>query len=664
MADKNQERGDAAAFRGPKAWKRATRPQGQGEQPGDRALGLDQPIQRRDFLNASLLATGGALLEAAAPAQLLAQGPDWTGYGGIGDYRDSNGNTEAVMQAGHQIRDHDYPDLPASTVDTGETYDLVVIGGGISGLAAALFFRRAAPGRRCLILENHPVFGGEAKRNEFLVDGQRLIAHQGSAFFPVPYPYSFIARFYRSIGLEKFWLDYQGWAGPGPEMPLSQTPYDQLGSEGAQYGFYFGAKFGQNPGQWLVDPWGQKLAGAPIPAAAREDLLRWWFGPPVHPQPRPQAPGDAISRELDAITQEELIMRVYGIRRETIREYLSPVTGGGYGLGPDALSAYCHYAADELHALPTPGRNGGQMFPGGNCGFARLIAKALIPAAIPGPATVENVLRRRIQFAALDADGAPARLRLGATAVRVRHEGPPERASSVAIGYTQGGRVYRLRARAVVAAGGSWTTRAIIRDLPAAQREAYAQFYRSPCLMANVAVRNWRFLDKLGISGCRWFEGLGNYTEVCKTALAGGAMPTIGPDSPVVLNLKILFARPGLPVAEQGVRGRYDLLTTTYRSYERQIRRQFTEMFARAGFDAKRDIAGIVLNRWGHAYVNPQPGFFFGRNGEPAPREVLRRAPFGRIAFANTDLAGLADHRHSIDEGRRAVAQLLDQVLD
>ncbi len=635
-------------------------------EPGDDALGLDQPIQRRDFLNASLLATGGALLHAAAPQHLFAQGADWTGYGGVGDYRDSNGNTETVMQAGHQIRDHDFPELPATTQDTNEIYDLVVIGGGISGLAAALFFHREAPGLRCLVLENHPVFGGEAKRNEFLVDGQRLIGHQGSAFFPVPYPYSFIAHFYRSIGLENFWLDYQTWDGPGPAMPLSQTPYDQVGAEGPQYGFYFGGKFGQNPGLWLVDPWGQKLAGAPIAPEARQDLLRWRFGPLAHRQPRPQVPGDAISRQLDAITQEEMIMRVHGIGRETIRQFLSPVTGGGYGLGPDVLSAYCHYAPDSLHALPTPGRNSGQMFPGGNTGFARLITKALIPAAIPGPATVESVTRRRINFAALDpapSTDAPARIRLGATAVWVRHDGPAEHAATVTIGYTRGGQVYKLRARAVVAAGGCWTTRHIIRDLPAAQRGAYAQFYRSPCLMANVAVRNWRFLYKLGISGCRWFEGLGDYTEVCKTALVGAPSRTIGPDSPVVLNLKCLFAQPGLPIEEQGNRGRLQLLTTTYRAYERQVRQQFTDMFARAGFDARRDIAGIVLNRWGHAYVNQQPGFFFGRGGEPAPREILRRAPFGRIAFANTDLAGLADHRHSIYEARRAVSQLLDQVL-
>jgi spermidine dehydrogenase len=151
--------------------------------------------------------------------------------------------------------------------------------------------------------------------------------------------------------------------------------------------------------------------------------------------------------------------------------------------------------------------------------------------------------------------------------------------------------------------------------------------------------------------------------EVRKIATFGADSPAIGPDSPVVLTLKILFSYPGLPAQEQGQRGRGELLETSFRDYEWRIRQQFHDMFARSGFDAGRDIAGIVLNRWGHAYLNPQPGFFFGRNGKPAPSEVLRAAPFGRIAFANTDLSGIMDHRCSILEGHRAVEQILDQVL-
>jgi spermidine dehydrogenase len=181
--------------------------------------------------------------------------------------------------------------------------------------------------------------------------------------------------------------------------------------------------------------------------------------------------------------------------------------------------------------------------------------------------------------------------------------------------------------------------------------------------MANVAVRNWRFLHSMGISGCRWFEGIGNYMEVRKLALTGVGDSAIGPDSPIVLSLKILYSYPGQSTEEQGNRGRGEMFGTSFRDYERRIREQFTEMFAASGFDARRDIAGIILNRWGHAYLSPQPGFFFGRDGRPAPREVLRNAPFGRIAFANTDLAGAMDHRYSILEAQRAVGQLLDGVL-
>jgi spermidine dehydrogenase len=130
-----------------------------------------------------------------------------------------------------------------------------------------------------------------------------------------------------------------------------------------------------------------------------------------------------------------------------------------------------------------------------------------------------------------------------------------------------------------------------------------------------------------------------------------------------VLTLFIDFAKPGLPPKEQGSRGRTELLSTSYADYELRIREQFTEMFGASGFDSKRDIAGIVLNRWGHAFINPQPGFFFGRQGQPAARDALRNGPFGRISFSHSDLAGAMDHRNAIIESHRAVGQLLDRVL-
>ena len=637
-------------------------PKQKPNQPGDDSLGMNATITRRDFLGSTLLASGAALLGGLTPAELLAESDNFTGYGGEGEYRASNGNTWPVLQAGHKIRDAAYDKLSKEIADTGELYDCVIVGGGISGLAAALFFQRqAGPNAKCLILENHPIFGGEAKQNEFLVDGKRLIAHQGSAIYQLHEPQSFLARFYDSIGLTTPKLTYQKWSGPQPEMPLSRTPYDAAGMDVGQYGFWFAANFGnaKRP-TWVMDPVRTKLRSAPISDDARVEWLRFLTGADVSGKPfeHPKTEGDAVSRYLDTITLEQHYMERFGLSQQTVRTFLSPVEGGGSGLGPDALSAYSDYAFETLQPIKDESGAIDQMFPGGNSTIARLMVKTLLPAAIDGPNTVEHVCRNSVNFAALDATGAPARIRLGATAFAVQHEGDPAKGSAVSVAYEKGGKLYRVKARGVVMAGGSWTSKHIIKDLPAAQRQAYSQFYRSPCLMANVAVRNWRFLYKMGLTGCRWFGGFGNYMEVRKLALTGLEDPTISPDSPVVLSLKVLYSYPGLSTEDQGHRGRGEMLSTSFRDYERRIREQFTEMFSSAGFDAQRDIAGIILNRWGHAYLSPQPGFFFGVNGHPAPRDILRRAPFGRIAFANTDLAGAMDHRFSILEAQRAVQQV------
>lgn len=230
------------------------------EGPHDKSLGMSCRICRRDFLNSTLLASGGLLLSPLIPRQLLAS-DDWTGFGGVGDYSNSNGNTAEVMNAAHKIRDHAFDTRPADAIDTGEVFDCVIVGGGISGLAAALFFKREGGGSlTCLVIENHPIFGGEAKRNEFIVDGQRLMAPQGSDHFQIPYPHSFMARFYDLIGLDWHEFKYQTWSSPSPEIPLGRT-FEQMPSP---YGFYFGAKFDQQPGMWLIDPWARKLEGAPF----------------------------------------------------------------------------------------------------------------------------------------------------------------------------------------------------------------------------------------------------------------------------------------------------------------------------------------------------------------------------------------------------------------
>jgi spermidine dehydrogenase len=648
------------------------RPQ-QRNHAGDKALGLYDNICRRDFLNATLLASGSVLLGPMTPLRMFAEGWADNGYTGVGDYSISNGNTLEVMNAAHAIRDGVYDTPPPNAIDTGEVFDLVVVGGGISGLAGPLYFKnQAGSGRTCLVLDNHPIFGGEAKRNEFVVDGHHLYAPQGTNQAWPQTPGSLMDQFYQQIGFDPVKYEYPKWGGPSPEMPLSQTVYVKLHTMPPTFGFYFGAKFGQKPGMWLADPIAN-LEKAPFPANIRADLVNWRnrkIGDPSN-KPRPfEYSGDEKSRYLDTITMEDLYVQS-GLSRETIRTCFATITAQGRGVGPDALSGFTEYFTMPGKADNAKGSDAYRHEfehtkrwycpPGGMSAFSRHAVKTLIPDAIPGPNTPDVVCQNRVNFAALDRKGSATRIRLGSTAVRVEHEGEPGKSGFVQVTYIQNGKPYRLKARSVLMAGGGWSTRHVVRDLASDYREAYNNFNYSAVLVANVAVRRWSYLYKLGISGGRWFgeEGfLGDWTEVVKLPIFGSEK-TIGPDSPTVLTLYIPLFYPGLPTADQGHRGRGELFSTSFRDYERRIREQFTEMFSASGFEPRRDIAEIILNRWGHAFCNTQPGFFFGKDGKPAPRDVIRNNPFGRIAFAHTDLAGFPYHVGSVTEAHRAVGQLL-----
>jgi spermidine dehydrogenase len=627
-----------------------------GQSNNDRTLGMNSRICRRDFLNSTLLATGSALLKSLTPLELLAQQhpPAWGGYTGVGDYALANGNTEAVMLAAHAVRDGVFDSPTADVTDTGEIFDLVVVGGGISGLAAGLYFKDSTPSRQtCLVLENHPIFGGQARRNEFVVDGHRLMAPQGSNWFWVPAKTKLVGDFYARIGVDPSQFKYQEWGGPPPPMPLSRTSYHFARNlpPPPNFGFYFGEKFGKQPGEWVVDPW-RNIDRLPLSPAVRADFAKY-LKIVIDYHKSPSHDSEALLRRYDTMTAEEVLMERDGLSLEFIRMFVAPHLAAAIGAGPDAVTGCRYRVYGSGNNLIR------HSFPGGNTGFTRHIVKSLIPDAIPGPLTLEAVCRNRINFAALDRPASQVRIRIGSTAVRVEHDGEPGKAPYVRIMYTRDGKAYRLKARAVVMAGGGWITKRVVRDLPATHREAYDQFLYNATIVVNVALRNWRFLHRLGLSGGRWFEGFGYWTEVRTIATFGADSETIGPDSPTVLSVITPYFYPGLPAAEQCSKGRMEILSTSFRDIERQVREQFTEMFAASGFDARRDIAGIILNRWGHHFIVAQPGFVYGKNGKPAPGDVLRNAPFGRIAFANTDLTGDSGHDLAIEEGHRAVMQLL-----
>jgi spermidine dehydrogenase len=631
----------------------------------DKILGLNEAISRRDFLDGVLLASSG-LLTATASAQ-SGNPRAWSGYSGEGDYKGSAGNTEEVVQNAHAVRDGVYDKAGTDVVETGEVYDCVVVGGGFAGLSAGLFFQqKAAASRNCLILDNARIFGGVAKRNEFVVDGHRLYGPEASVHFQPPYPNSFLQSVYDAMGLDwAAFRDYQDWQGPSPEMSLSRSAYGEGSIDGKPAGgFFFGSRYGFSPGIWITDPWGKKLEGTPFSEVTKKELLALHHRRAAVPPLVYDYPGDAVSRQLDSMTIEDYLVRTYAVSRETVRLLETSETSGGFGMSPDVLSAFLVYEWSKV--IPTVDDSmatGLQMFPGGNSGMTRLLTKTMIPDAIAGPRTMEAVWKNPINFEALDKSGQRVRVRLNSIAVRVEHMGDAGKAELVSVTYVNGGKQYRVKAKTVVMAGGGWITKHVVRDLDETRRNAYAQFHHSPYMTVNVAVRNWRPFYKLGITGGEWFEGFGRSVHVRKNAKFGVDSPVVGPDLPTVLTFFVDFAKPGLPAVEQAQRGRNELLATPFAEYERRIREQMTEMFGPAGFDAKRDIAGIVLNRFGHAFINPQPGFFFGLNGNAAPRDALRSGPFGRIAFSHSDLAGAMDHRNAFMESNRAVSQLLDSVL-
>jgi spermidine dehydrogenase len=643
----------------------------------DQMLGLNEPISRRDFLDGMLMTSAAFAAGAACPFPLAAQeqnptqGPapvtGWTGYSGEGDYKGSAGNTEQVLQGAHGVRDGKFDKEPTDFTETNEVYDCVVVGGGHAGLSAGMFFSKQADAQRtCLILDNAHIFGGVAKRNEFNVDGHTLYAPQASVHFQPPYPDSFLHTVYETMGLDwDAFKTYQKWQGPSPEIKVPRSPYGEGHVNGkAALGFYFGEKYGQKPGKWVIDPWSKNLEGTPFPEQLKKEMIARHEEKPIVPPLVYDFPGDAISRQLDSMTLEDYFCRTYGVSRDTIRLMDAYEAAGGFGLGPDALSAYLLYEWSKI--IPTVDDSmatGIQMFPGGNSGFTRLMVKTMIPNAIEGPRTMEAVWKNHVNYAALDDPGQRVRLRLDSTAVRVEHIGEPSKAEVVSVVYYKDGKLSRVKARTVVMAGGGWITKHVVRDLDETRKASYDSFIYSPYMTVNVAVRNWRFLYNLGISSAQWFDGFGRFVNVRKNALFGVDTDSVGPDLPTVLTFFIDFTKPGMPARAQGQLGRAEILSTPFADYERRMREQMTEMFSGSGFDAKRDIAGIVMNRFGHAFINPQPGFFFGSDGKPAARDALRNGPFGRIAFSHCDLVGAMDHRNAYMESHRAVSQLLDRVL-
>ncbi len=627
-------------------------------------------ITRRDFLNGTAVGVGGMLLNPTAQSLGEAQayppdhvlGDDWYGYGGVGDYRLSHGNTPELVTTAHRLRDGAFRDRLAGIAPQ-EDYDLVVVGSGMAGLSAALEFTKSRKsGQRCLVLDNHPVFGGEAKENEFNVAGTRLIAPQGANGFFVPgavedwRTVDGDPRYYAELNIPRD-FELAAWSSRDKPLKFCADNYGYL-VRGLQDNTSVGHFFPEADDagkRWAVDMWQKQLANTPLSESDRAALLRWYR---TGASQQFASDSEAI-RKLDALSYRQYLEQELGMSPAASRMG-DLFLASSCGLGGDAVSAYAAYKLPMpgLADIPPPALRRSS-FPGGNSGFARHFVKRIIPEAIEGEDRFEDIITGKINFNALDRDKQALRIRQDATVLAVEHEGDPAQAKSVRLAYSHQGQLRGVRAKAVVMVTGGWINRHVLRDMSPELRHAYGQFVHAPFLVANVALTNWEFLYKLGITAAIWNKGEDDFGYTCNLRnpmQVGNYQPPLDPSRPTVLSFYTPFFYPGEDIRTQVSRGRTELLDTSFQAYERKILSQMLKLFGSSGFDPQRDVAGIILNRWGHAYSVPYPGFY-GGNGNEAPRDIIRGG-YGRIAFGHSELDGLQHYGPAADEGRRAFHQV------
>jgi spermidine dehydrogenase len=636
----------------------------------DRELGMDRTITRRDFVNGMAVAVG--LLGARAAGAQAAQNP--------ADYPPERtgmrGSHPGSFEAVHSLRDGTFWQTAGKPHDTHEHYDLVVVGGGISGLSAAHFFQaKAGPSARILILENHDDFGGHAKRNELHLGGRLQLVNGGTVGIDSPTPYSPEADgLLKFLGIDPPALaaKYRGRRGPS-----------EPGMKGAW--FFDKETFGED--RLVVGtPTGGGRRGRGADSASWKDFLG---RTPL----TPQVQADILRLQVDStdymsgLTEAEKKDRLW---RMSYKDYLLNVakvdpgvipfyqtrTQGEWGVGIDAEPALDCWAQGMpgfqgmgLERVPTPHMSytaagylrGGSYnfhFPDGNASIARLLVRNMIPNAVTGGPAVEDIVTSEVDYSRLDRPGAPVRIRLNSPVVRARHLGDPQSAKEVEIAYVNGSEVHTVRAKHCVMACWITVIPYLCPDLPEKQKEAMHYLVKVPLVYTRVGVRNWSAFRNLEISG---IQSPGMYHTGVSLNFGpemGGYVPAKTPDDPILLTMTKTPCKPGLPVRDQQRAGRRELLATSFETFERNIRDQLVRTLKGGGFDPAVDIEAIIVNRWPHGYgyeYNPlfDPEWAPGQ----APHEIGRK-PFGRITIANTDSGATAYTDVAINQAWRAVNEL------
>jgi spermidine dehydrogenase len=637
------------------------------EDDKERELGMDRPIRRRDFLNGMAVAIGGSL---TAPGSFWARVFDdstaaYAPEKQPGYYPPAKtgmrGSHDGSWEVAHAMRDGKHWTNPAPDADT---YDLIVVGGGISGLSAAYFYRQhAGPNAKVLVLENHDDFGGHAKRNEFHSGDRLIIGYGGTQTITGPNLYSPQAKqLFKDLGIEvrrfqKYYdKNFYKSRGMGEAVFFDKETF---GTDRLVAGSYWSPSL-------------EFLAKTPLSPAAQKDFLRLftenvdylsWMSP-------------LQKKEYLAKTSyQDYLLKNVKVVPEVPRALFNSMYGL-YGVGIDAVPAGDMAGLGYLpgfQGLGITDTDGPGMglevtrqdhepyiyhFPDGIGSVPRLLVRAMIPGIAPGN-TMEDVVLAKFNYAKLDDAGCPVRIRLNSTVVQVANTNGAANEGGVQVTYVRGGQAHVVKGAKCILACWNMVIPYICPDMPQWQKEALAYNVKVPLVYTNVQLRNWKAFDTLKIHSIHCPGAFFSGVEMDFPVSMGGYEFTQSPEQSCLLHMQYVPVGPGANARDKQRTGRMKLLAMDFSTFERNIRDQLSRMLGSAGFDPAGDIDAITVNRWPHGYAYEYNSLYDAvwAPGQ-APNEIGRK-PFGNIHIANSDAGAFAYTNEAIDQGYRAVQEIV-----
>jgi spermidine dehydrogenase len=624
---------------------------------------MKKTITRRDFVNGiavstAAVAAGTFSISTTALAARQRNGADY--YPPL--LNGMRGSNAGSFEAAHALvmngqSPSEYPRIE-------DTYDLVVVGAGISGLAAAYLYRKQMGNNaKILLLDNHDDFGGHARRNEFEVNGKMLLGFGGSVNLERA---AMPASAYKL--LEEIGVDFEALQDAGPDDYA-------LSNGAAPFGYYLGADlYGED--QIVAGAWGELLAGAgdfravieslKLPAQDKTLLISLVAGEEDYLADIPLEDKEQYLRSTSYASfmrdrvgmsaagwklTEPWASALFGVGMENV-SVMEAFTLGAPGLGavglPDTMTQSDSEVDPDAYRYP--------MFPDGNASVARLFVRNLIPAVAPG-STMQDLVTARFDYSQLDRADAPVKLRLSSTALHVANQG-----DGVDVSYVNGDKAYKVRGRHCILAGYNGMIPHLCPELPAAQKEHLAYGVKVPFIWANVLLRSGAAVSQGGASV---YQCPGSFFELVTHAPPvnlGAYKAPSRPDDPMLMFMGHMPAPKG--DGSQSGRdlcrlGRRKLLATPFSDYEAEIRKQLIGMYGQYGFNAERDIEAITINRWSHGYAYEYMELFDPDWPEGQAPHELGRKPIGRISIANSDSEAYAYVQAAIKAAMRAVDEVV-----